>query len=179
MATGEQPQPLDGAERDFWLAFVRVLLAVPRVLDADLRADQDLSLTEYATLMHLSEVPERRLRMSELAGRLALSMSAMTRIVARLSADGLLCRERAGDDARGMYAVLSDAGFARLVAAYPDHLASVRRHVIGHLGELDLPAVTRALNAFVDGASGESLPSSVECPDEVACLADPQPRAVS
>jgi hypothetical protein len=63
------------------------MLTVPRALDADLAAEQGMSLSDYSTLMHLSEAPDRTLRMSDLAAATALSLSGMSRIVARLEVD--------------------------------------------------------------------------------------------
>jgi DNA-binding MarR family transcriptional regulator len=107
-----------------------------------------MSLSEYTALMHLSEAPGRSLRMSDLATACALSLSGMSRIVSRLEAQGLVERERVSCDRRGLNAVLTDAGLDRLRRAWPTHLASVRRHVMDHLGELDLPAVVAALRNF-------------------------------
>jgi DNA-binding MarR family transcriptional regulator len=121
---------------------------VPRALDADLLAGQGMSLSEYTALMHLSETPGRSLRMSELAAACALSLSGMSRIVSRLQAQGFVERERASCDGRGLNAVLTDAGLGRLRRAWPTHLASVRRHMMDHLSELDLPGVTAALRRF-------------------------------
>lgn len=124
------------------------MLVVRRVLGADLEAEQHLSISEYGVLMNLSEAPDRQLRMNELAGRSDLSLSGMTRIVARLAADGLVERVKDACDARGALAVLTDAGLARLEQAYPSHLASVRRHVLDHLGDVDLMALAQALRRF-------------------------------
>src|SRR5215470_11101858 len=121
--------PLTADEEAFWRAFLRALTVVPRALEADL-ASQGLSLTDYCGLMHLSEAPGGRLRMSDLAGRCALSLSGTTRIVNRLEDQGLLRREPSASDGRSFDAVLTDAGFARLRRVWPVHLTSVRRHVI-------------------------------------------------
>jgi len=138
-------------EEAFVRAFARVLIAVPRALDADLAREQGMSMNEYAVLMHLSEAPDRRLRMSDLAAANSLSVSGMTRIVSRLEAQGLVQRERCATDARGWLAVLTDAGLDRIRQAWPTHVASVRRHVMDHLGEVDLPALTAALRQFATG----------------------------
>jgi DNA-binding MarR family transcriptional regulator len=135
-------------EEAFLRAWVRAALTVPRALDADLLIGQRMSLTEYITLMHLSEAPGGSLRMSELASACALSLSGMSRIVSRLEVQGLVERERSSCDRRGLNAVLTDAGLGRLRRAWPTHLASVRRHIMAHLGELDLPVVTAALRRF-------------------------------
>ena len=140
--------PLSVEEEAFLRAWSRAALTVPRALDADLLVGQGMSLSEYIALMHLSEAPGRRLRMSDLACACALSLSGMSRIVSRLEAQGLVERERASSDGRGLNAVLTDAGLRRLRRAWPTHLASVRRHMMDHLSELDLPVVTAALQRF-------------------------------
>jgi DNA-binding MarR family transcriptional regulator len=140
--------PLSVEEEAFLRAWSRAALTVPRALDADLLAGQGMSLSEYTALMHLSEAPGRSLRMSDLASACALSLSGMSRIVSRLEAQGLVERERASSDGRGLNAVLTDAGLGRLRRAWPTHLASVRRQMMDHLTELDLPVVTAALQRF-------------------------------
>jgi DNA-binding MarR family transcriptional regulator len=154
-------QPLDAAEEAAWRALARALIVVPRVLEAELLAEHRLTLAEYAVLMNLSEEPDRSLRMSDLASRVALSLSGISRVVDRLNRDGLVERVRCPSDARGLLAVLTDAGFARLRAAYPTHLRGVREHVVAHLDQLDLRIFAEAVSRFAPGESGPSLqPSS-------------------
>jgi DNA-binding MarR family transcriptional regulator len=149
-ASGGEPVviPLSAGEEAFLRAWSRAALTVPRALDADLLSGQGMSLSEYTALMHLSEAPGRNLRMGDLACACALSLSGMSRIVTRLETQGLVERERASGDRRGLNAILTDAGLARLRRAWPTHLASVRRQMMDHLSELDLPAVTAALRNF-------------------------------
>jgi DNA-binding MarR family transcriptional regulator len=144
-SAGEEPAPLADDEEEFIRAFARAAVTVPRAFDADLVREQRISLSEYFTLMHLSEAPGRRLRMSDLAATAALSLSGMTRIVDRLQGAGLVRRERSADDGRGWHAVLTDTGLERLRQAWPTHLASVRRHLFDHLADVDLPGVAAAL----------------------------------
>jgi DNA-binding MarR family transcriptional regulator len=140
--------PLTKQEEAFFRAYVRTLIAVPRAFDADLMRNQGMSMNEYGVLMHLSEAPGRKLRMSDLAAASALSLSGMTRIVSRLEAQGLVRRERCETDARGWLAELTDAGLQRLRVAWPTHVESVRRHIFDHLGDVDLPALTEAMRRF-------------------------------
>jgi DNA-binding MarR family transcriptional regulator len=84
----EAPQPLTAEEEAFLRAFGRAVITVPRVLEADLLRQQGVSLSEYNALMNLSEAPDRRLRMSDLASASALSLSGMTRVVNRLVLQG-------------------------------------------------------------------------------------------
>jgi DNA-binding MarR family transcriptional regulator len=95
-------------------------------LEHDLKDAHGLSNQEYEVMVRLSEAPDRRLRMSELAGRTLASKSRLSHQIARMEADGLVRREDCPEDRRGQYAVLTEAGWQRLVAAAPDHVESVR-----------------------------------------------------
>jgi DNA-binding MarR family transcriptional regulator len=148
--TNDAPVPLTAEEEAFFRAFAHSMLTVRRAFDADLMGDQGMSVSEYAVLMHLSEAPDRRLRMSDLAVCCDLSVSGMTRVVSRLEAQRLVQRERSPADGRSWNALLTDAGLQRLRQAWPTHLASVRRHVIDHLhaAGVDLPSLTTAFEHF-------------------------------
>jgi DNA-binding MarR family transcriptional regulator len=122
---------LTAAEQATWRTFLRAHATVTRRLEADLLAEHDLSLPSYDVLVQLSEAPERRLRMTELAERVLLSRSGLTRLVDRLERDGLVERRACPSDARGTLAVLTDAGFAKLETAYRTHLRGVAEHVTG------------------------------------------------
>lgn len=139
-------KPLTPKEEAAWRALGRAVLVIPRMLDADLLSAQGLNVTEYSVLMNLSEAPDRSLRMTDLANYVSITASGLTRVVERLSRDGLVIRVKADSDGRGQVAVLTDAGFARLQQAWPTHLASVRRHVMDHLQGLDLEAFAAAVN---------------------------------
>jgi DNA-binding MarR family transcriptional regulator len=147
-------QPLNAEEEAAWRALARAVLVIPRVLEAELLETHGLNMAEYTVLMILSESPERSLRMTELANAVALSVSGMTRVVERLSRQGLVERTKCETDARGQNAVLTPAGFARLEEAYPRHLESVRRHVMDHLAGLDLAAFAEAVGKVAAGEPG-------------------------
>jgi DNA-binding MarR family transcriptional regulator len=147
------PKPLSGEEEAVMRAFGRVILVIPRALDADLVRDQRMSLSEYTVLRILSETPKRRMRMSELATACDMSLSGMTRLVAKLESLGFLERVPCESDARGFNAVLTDAGLARLQEAWPAHLASVRRRIFDHLGEVDLCKLAAALDKMASSDS--------------------------
>lgn len=131
-----------------WHALIRAHSRIVRTLEAELDAEQGLSLPAYEVLAHLSDAPNRRLRMSELANCAVLTPSGLTRLVDKLAADGLVERARCGQDARVVYAVLTDAGAKRLRAAYPTHLRGVREHYIDQLDPAELAAVSEALGRF-------------------------------
>ena len=154
MRTAPAPKPLTQEEQAVMRALGRLMRMLPRLLDADLERDQRMSLSEYQVLRHLSETPCRIMRMSELAAAADMSLSGMTRLVGKLESLGFVKRIRCEADGRGANAVLTDAGLARLREAWPSHLASVRRHIFDHLGDLDLPRLAAALAAMTgDGTS--------------------------
>ena len=118
---------LSSAELQTWRTFLRAHATVTRRLEAELVAEQGLPLASYDVLVQLSEAPDRSLRMTELADRVLLSRSGLTRLADRLERDGLLRREACPSDARGTLAVLTDAGLQRLEQAWPTHRAGRRR----------------------------------------------------
>jgi DNA-binding MarR family transcriptional regulator len=152
-------QALSHVELDAWRSFLRAHARVTRVLDAELSAECDLPLGSYEVLLHLAEAPGRSLRMTDLADRVLLSRSGLTRLVDRMERDGLLRRESCPSDARGTNAVLTGAGIERLRAAAPVHLRGVREHVIDVLTPGEVEVLARALGR-VAGPLDPRAPSS-------------------
>lgn len=111
-----------------WRSFLRAHARVTRVLETELIAEQRLSLAAYDVLVQLAELPDFRLRMTELADAILLSRSGVTRLVERLERAGLVSRERADGDGRGVVAVLTPVGLERLRAASGTHLSGVARY---------------------------------------------------
>jgi DNA-binding MarR family transcriptional regulator len=144
---------LDRDELRAWRGFLRVHAAIIRRLDEELRCTHALPLTSYEVLLHLGDAPARRLRMSDLAASVLLSQSGVTRLVDRLERDGLVARERCEDDARGWFAVLTDAGARRLAEARRTHLAGVRRLFLEHLDERDRAQLAAVWERLVPGAA--------------------------
>ncbi|GAA2059461.1 MarR family winged helix-turn-helix transcriptional regulator [Williamsia deligens] len=143
--------PLDDRELRVWKALARSLVVIPRTLDGDLRQQSQMTLGDYQVLVMLSEAPDRRSRMSDLASAVGLSASRMTRLVDALRRRGWVGKERDGCDRRGAIAVLTDDGLTALEQAYPAHLASVRRHVMAALDGVDLEALAEALETMAGG----------------------------
>ncbi|MEV1201877.1 MarR family winged helix-turn-helix transcriptional regulator [Microbispora rosea] len=145
-------QPLTFEEEALIRALPRLIYALPRAIDADMVREHQMPLIEWIALMRLSEAPQRRMRMGELAVACELSLSGMTRIVSVLERQGLVDRVRCDDDARGFNAVLTDAGLARLEQVWPSNLASVRRHFLDHLEGVDLAHLARAIQNVASSA---------------------------
>lgn len=142
--------PLTEPQMAAWRLFLRTHAVVTRRLEADLLAEHGLPLASYDVLVQLVEAPQRRLRMSELAERVLLSRSGLTRLVDRLEKEGLVRREACEDDARGLFTVVTDAGFARLREASPTHLRGVLAHAMGRLDDDEASALADLLAQVLD-----------------------------
>jgi DNA-binding MarR family transcriptional regulator len=138
-----------------WQAFLSAHVLVTRRLDEELRAEHDLSLAEYETLLAIAWTPERRIRMRPLADSVALSKSGVTRLIDRLVADGLVERSACLSDGRGAEAVLTETGLDRLRAASRTHLRGVDAHFLAALDEKDVPALERSMRSIADRAERE------------------------
>lgn len=135
---------------DAWRSFLRAHATITRALEAELEAEQQLSLAAYDVLVQLAEAPGRRLRMTELADAVLLSRSGVTRLVDRMERSGLVSRCPVESDGRGVAAELTEAGLTRLRIASRTHLAGVVRHFAAHLGDDDLTALERISRRLAD-----------------------------
>jgi DNA-binding MarR family transcriptional regulator len=125
-----------------WRGLLETHSVLVAELDSELERDHGLPLSSYEVLMYLGDADANRLRMGELADRLLLSRSGITRLADRLERQGLIARERCDDDGRGFYALLTDKGRELLAAARPDHLAGVRRHFLSRLEPREIEALS-------------------------------------
>ena len=141
-----------GTWRDFLVAHARLL----RLLDDDLHAEHDMSLAEYDALLQLAEADGRRLRMHQIAERVLLSRSGVTRLIDRLVAQGSVERSHCATDARGAEAVLTDAGLDRLRRASRTHLRGIGDHFLDVIDPGDLVALERGMAAVVAAMDAET-----------------------
>lgn len=132
---------LDERELAAWRGMLETHSRMVAMLDSELERDHDLPLSSYEVLMNLADAEGQRLRMGELADRLLLSRSGITRLADRLVDQGLIERERCEDDGRGYFARLTPAGRAKLRVARPAHLAGVRRHFLSRLEPSEIDAL--------------------------------------
>lgn len=121
-----------------WRPVVALLLRLPAALDAQLQRDAGITHFDYLVLSGLSEAPDRTLRMSELAAMASGSLSRLSHVVSRLEAKGWVRREACPGDGRFINAVLTDEGWAKLVATAPGHVAAVRELLISTLTDEEL-----------------------------------------
>ncbi|MET8128137.1 MarR family transcriptional regulator [Streptomyces sp. NPDC005231] len=133
-----QPRWLSAAERETWQQFAMMLHRLPAALGAQLQQDADLSYIEYYVLAGLSDQPEHRMRMSDLAVLANSEQSRLSHMVSRLERRGFVRREPDPTNGRYTQAILTDAGHAHLTEAAPGHAARVRDLVFDVLEPAEL-----------------------------------------
>lgn len=138
-----EPQWLTPDEKEAWTGLASLVLLLPGRLEAPLQREAGLTLFEYLTLSHMSETPEHRLRMSELAYLANGSLSRLSNVVKRFEARGWVERYPDPEDGRFTIAALTDAGYQVVVAAAPTHVRAVRRLVLEPLSPTDQRALAR------------------------------------
>ena len=139
-------EPLSDTQQAFWRTFIESSWALHTRLEDDLRATTGLSMADYHVMVVLSEAPQHRLRMGELAGRLVFSPSRLTYHISSMVKRGLVRKQACPDDGRGQEAVLTDTGMAALEAAAPMHLKTVRDSFIDHLDDAELDVIGRVFD---------------------------------
>lgn len=133
-------------------------------------AEHRLSVTEFEVLVRLIRSPRHRLRMSELAGQVALTTSGITRVVDRLERDGLVARVACPEDRRGAWAQLTEEGIARVTRALPSHIELIERHFTGRFPPEELATLVARLREIRD----EVNPTAAPHPDQPAAEAAPR-----
>lgn len=133
MAATRSRDQLDETELGAWRGMLRTHRELTARLDSELTNAHGIGLSAYEVLMFLGDSEAGRIRMSELAERLLLSRSGLTRLVDRLGRSGYVTREPCEDDGRGWFARISPAGREKLTAARATHLDGVRRHFLTRL----------------------------------------------
>jgi len=133
-----------------WRAYIEAIRLLQDSLDAQLQTEADMPHAYYEILVRLSEAPDRRLRMAELATGTQSSRSRVSHAVARLEERGWVRREPCASDRRGQLAVLTEDGLAALADAAPGHVARVRATVIDALSPEQLRALGDASVAIAN-----------------------------
>ena len=145
-----QPRWLSDDQQRAWRKLAALMTLLPSALDAQLQHEAQLTHFGYWTLAMLSEAPDHRLRMSELAQRSSASQSRISHAVAKLEERGWVRRDPCPEDRRGFVAVLTDAGYAKLVETAPGHVDTVRHLVIDALSDAQLGELERVCDAVLD-----------------------------
>jgi DNA-binding MarR family transcriptional regulator len=134
----QEPPWLDDTEMAAWRSLMGLMVIVPAQLDAQMQRVADLTQFEYLILAQLSEAPERRMRISTLAARWFGSLSRLSHLIKRLEQRGWVQRVSDPDDGRYTIAVLTEAGWDKIVQTAPEQVEIVRRLVLDHLTRTQL-----------------------------------------
>jgi len=139
-----------------WRRLAAVSILLPAALETQLQRDAELTHFGYWVLAMLSENPRRSMRMSELAAMSYGSQSRLSHLVAKLERQGWVRRAKADDDGRGYLAVLTDAGYAKVVATAPGHVGEVRRRVFDALSPEQVRQLDEICAAILTQFAGPS-----------------------
>ena len=140
----EQEVP-GGRGLEAWRSLLEAHATLMRRLDTDLVRETGLALADFDVLAQLAQA-DGELRMTELADRALISRSGMSRRVARLVNEGLVRREKAGTDARGVVVALTKAGLARLAETAPVHARGISELFVAQLDDQELAFLEHALS---------------------------------
>ena len=137
-------------EQRAWRGLLRMTSQLNARANRQLQEEYGISLPDYEVLVALSEAPEGRLRVFEVADALAWEQSRVSHQLARMQRRGLITRQDCAPDARGAFAVLTEAGRAAIERAAPAHVEQVRQLVFDGLGHDQLAALTEVTTCVLD-----------------------------
>jgi DNA-binding MarR family transcriptional regulator len=144
-------EKLDDKRLTAWRLFITAHARLLDTIDGELAKAGCVPLHWYDVLIELYEAPERRLRMSELARKVVLSKSGLTRLVDKLENAGLLQRAAAESDGRGAFAVITEAGIAALRQAWPVYAGGIQSHFAAYMNEDETRQLTAVFSRVLDG----------------------------
>ena len=155
---GEAPARwLSNDEMAAWVPLAAMLVKLPAALDAQVQRDAGMNHFEYGVLATLSEAPDRTLRINELAARVSGSLSRLSHLVKRMEQRGWVRREPCPGDSRYQNVVLVDAGWAKVAAAAPGHVAVVRKLVIDPLSATQLRYLRSISTRLVESLKADEI----------------------
>ena len=132
-----------------WRRYIIASRRLLEALDSDLE-DHELSMADYEVLAQLSDAPDRKMRMSELADVAMLSRSRLSHRIKVMEKAGWVKREACPVDKRGYFAVMTPKGWKAIVAAAPDHVESVRARFLDHLNKEDQKVLSEIFERVTD-----------------------------
>jgi DNA-binding MarR family transcriptional regulator len=150
------PRWLNPTEMKAWRRYITATVRLLEALSADLDG-HDLSMPDYEILVQLSEAPDRRMRMSELAASALLSRSRLSHRMKVMEESGWVRREPCPVDKRGYFAVMTPKGWRAIVAAAPDHVESVRNRFMDHLSKDDQQILAEIFERIESSLRAEAL----------------------
>lgn len=146
---------LSPEEQRAWRAYIAATHLLEDAIDRQLQQDAGMPHLFYSVLANLSEAPERRLRMTDLAETLKITRSRLTYAVGRLERDGLVRREDCRWDKRSSIAVLTEEGTAVLERTAPGHVETVRATLFDRLTPAQVRQLEEIFTGVAQGLQGE------------------------
>jgi DNA-binding MarR family transcriptional regulator len=143
------PRWLNPTEMAAWRRYIVASRRLLEALDSDL-AGYELSMPDYEILAQLSDAPDRRMRMSELADVAMLSRSRLSHRMKVMEKAGWVRREACPVDKRGFFAVMTPKGWKAIEAAAPDHVESVRSRFVDLLSKEDQRTIAEIFTRVED-----------------------------
>ncbi|MEY9877157.1 DNA-binding MarR family transcriptional regulator [Streptacidiphilus sp. MAP12-33] len=140
---------LTAEEQRLWRAHLEVSRLLMYQLERELQP-YGLSMNDYTILVELSEAPQRRMRMTDLAVATLQSKSRLSHQITRMEAAGLVTRDTCPGDRRGLFAVLTDRGWDTMRHVAPRHVRKVREHFIDRFDEDQISSIYEALAPIAD-----------------------------
>lgn len=144
------------SRQELWRIFLSANVQLMERLDHELQQRSNLNLTDFEILSVLSEAPDRRLRMSDLARQVLVSRSRLTYRVDRLAEVDYVSREECEDDRRGLWAILTDTGFNALSVAKAGHYTDIDNWFFDVMTEEEQPVVNDVMMRIEEKLSNNS-----------------------
>ena len=161
-ASADEPRWLNDEEQRIWQAYISATTLLDDHLDRQLQRDAGMPHIYYGLLVKLAAVPQRRLRMTELAMLSKITRSRLSHAIARLEKNGWVRREDCPSDKRGQFAVLTEAGYDILRRTAPGHVAAVRQAMFDRLSIEQLKTLGEIMEVIAEGLqpkeAGADLP---------------------
>ncbi|MEV8568265.1 MarR family transcriptional regulator [Streptomyces sp. NPDC051322] len=149
------PRWLTDDEQGAWRAYLHATTLLEDHLDRQLQRDAGMPHVYYGLLVQLSQAPERRLRMTELAMHAKITRSRLSHAIARLARNGWVRRENCPSDKRGQNAVLTPEGMQVLERTAPGHVAAVRQALFDRLSPEQTEQLTGIMRLIAEGLQPE------------------------
>jgi DNA-binding MarR family transcriptional regulator len=143
---------LSAQEEHVWRAWNQLTAELTAGLQRTMQAEAQLSMPDYGVLVHLTDSPEGRVRVSDLASLLQWERSRLSHHLTRMEGRGLVERTECAEDGRGAFIGVTTAGRTAIEQAAPSHVAAVRRLVFDHLDAQDVAALAAVLDKLLAGA---------------------------
>ena len=140
---------LSAQEEHLWRGWTQLNAELSATLQREMQSDAELSMSDYEVLVHLTDSPEGRVRVSDLAGLLQWERSRVSHHLTRMERRGLVERSECAEDGRGAFIAVTAAGRTANEQAAPGHVAAVRRLVFDALDESDVACLSVAIDKML------------------------------